>query len=280
MAALVQRLRELGWIENRTVAIEYRWGEGRRERYDEIAAEFVRLKIDIIVTSSSPAVLAAKRATEDIPIVFANSADPVGSGLVASLSRPGSNVTGLSNQGPDIASKRLALLREAVPGLRRVAFMGNTDNAWVLQEMKEVQSAAVALGLDCITVEIRRPQDIAPAFDSLGQRAQGLYLAGESLTDSNRLRIIILALGARLPTIWAGHELAEAGGFMSYSPNIVAQYRRAGELVDKILRGAKPADIPIEQPVQFDLVINLIVAKALGLEIAPSLLARADEVIE
>jgi putative ABC transport system substrate-binding protein len=146
--------------------------------------------------------------------------------------------------------------------------------------MKEVQSAAVALGLDCITVEIRRPQDIAPAFDSLGQRAQGLYLAGESLTDSNRLRIIILALGARLPTIWAGHELAEAGGFMSYSPNIVAQYRRAGELVDKILRGAKPADIPIEQPVQFDLVINLIVAKALGLEIAPSLLARADEVIE
>jgi putative ABC transport system substrate-binding protein len=280
VAALVQRLRELGWIENRTVAIEYRWGEGRLERYAEIAAEFVRLKVDIIVTSSSPAVLAAKRATAHIPIVFANSADPVGSGLVANLAQPGGNVTGLSNQGPDIASKRLALLREFVPGLRQVAFMGNIDNAWVLQEMHEVRAAARALGLDCFTIEIRRAQDIAPAFDSLGQRAQGLYLAGESLTDSNRLRIIILALGARLPTTWAGHELAEAGGLMSYAPNIVAQYRRAGDLVDKILRGARPADIPIEQPVKSDLVINLIVAKALGLEIPPTLLARADEVIE
>jgi len=171
-------------------------------------------------------------------------------------------------------------LREVVPGLRRVAFMGNIDNGWVLREMQEVQAAANGLGLDCFTIEIRRAQDIAPAFDSLGQRAQALYLAGEALTDINRLRIIILALGARLPTTWAGHELAEAGGLMSYAPNLIAQYRRAGDLVDKILRGAKPTDIPIEQPVKFDLVINLIVAQALGLEIPPALLARADEVIE
>jgi putative tryptophan/tyrosine transport system substrate-binding protein len=158
--------------------------------------------------------------------------------------------------------------------------MGNIDNPFVLREMHEVQAAASTLGLDCITVEIRRPQDIAPALDMLEQRAQGLYLAGETLTDSNRLRIIILALGARLPTTWSGRELAEAGGLMSYAPNVTAQYRRAGDIVDKILRGAKPAELPVEQPTKFDLVINLITAKALGLTVPPSLLARADEVIE
>jgi putative ABC transport system substrate-binding protein len=279
MATFGQRLRELGWIENRTVAIEYRFAEGRAERYAEIAAEFVRLKVDIIVTSSTAAVTAAKQATAFIPIVFAQSADPVGSGLVASLARPGGNVTGLTNQQPDTDRKRVALLHEAVPGLSRVAFMGNIDNAFVLEEMHEVHAAASTLGLEFAAVEIRRAQDIAPALDGLSQR-DGLYLAGEALTDRNRLRINIFALAKRIPTIWTERECAAAGGLMSYGSTFSTQWRRTGELADKILRGAKPGDIPVEQPVKFDLVINLIVAKALGLEVPPTLLARADELIE
>jgi putative tryptophan/tyrosine transport system substrate-binding protein len=280
VGALTQRLRELGWIENRTIAIEYRWAEGRYERFAEIAAEFVRLKVDIIVTSGTLPVIAAKQATATTPILFVTATDPVGTGLVASLARPGGNVTGLSIQGTDIAGKRLALLREVVPGLRQVAFMGNVDNDYVVSEMREVQAAASALGLECATFAIRQAQDIAPAFDSLKQRAEGLYLASELFTDVNRLRINILALGARLPTFWSTEELVEAGGLMSYGANFPDQYRRGGELVDKILRGAKPADIPVEQPVKFDIVINMIVAKALGLEIPSTLLARADRVIE
>jgi putative tryptophan/tyrosine transport system substrate-binding protein len=279
VTAFVQRLRELGWIENRTVTIEYRFGEGRAERYAEIAAEFIRLKVDIIVTSSTAAVMAAKQATAVIPIVFAQSADPIGSGLVVRLARPGGNVTGLTNQQPDTDRKRLALLHEAVPDLSRVAFMGNIDNAFVLKEMREVQAAASMLGLEFTAVEIRRAQDIAPALDALRQR-DGLYLAGEALTDRNRLRINILAIAKRMPTIWTEQECAEAGGLMSYGSNFSAQFRRAGELVDKILRGAKAGDIPVEQPVKFVLVINLIVAKALGLEVPQALVTRADEVIE
>src|SRR6266481_2979725 len=206
--------------------------------------------------------------------------DPVGAGLVASLARPGGNATGLSLQSLDLAGKRLSLLREVVPGLRRVAFMGNIYVPFVLLEMREVQAAARTLGLEAETFEIRRAQDIGPAFDALKHRVEGLYLASEALQDANRLRINILALGARLPTMWAQQELAEAGGLMSYGPNFPDLWRRAGDFVDKILRGAKPADIPVEQPTKFDLVINLIVAKALGLEIPPTLLARADEVIE
>ena len=280
VAAFAQRLREHGWIENRTVAIEYRWAEGRSERYGEIAAEFVRLKVDVIVTSGTPVVIAARQVTAAIPIVFVTVTDPVGSGLVASLPRPGGNITGLSLQSPDIAGKRLALLREVVPNLRQVAFMGNVDNPFVVREMRELQSAAGTLGLEIATFEIRRSQDIGPAFEALKPRAQALYLASEGLVDANRLRINILALGARLPTMWAQQELAEAGGLMSYGPNFLDQFRRAGDYVDKILRGAKPADIPVEQPVKFDFVINQIVAKALGIEIPPTLIARADEVIE
>jgi ABC transporter substrate binding protein len=204
-----QRLRELGWIESRTIAIEYRWAEIRSERATEIAAEFVRLKVDVIVTSAIPMVMAAKQATAVIPIVFANLSDPVGSGIVASLARPGGNVTGLSNQQPDIASKRLALLRDAVPDLRRVAVMGNADNPPVRLEMQEVQAAAGTLGFECATLEVRRVSDIAPAFDALSQRAQALYLAADHFTDFNRLRISILALGARLPTIWSAQENVE-----------------------------------------------------------------------
>jgi putative ABC transport system substrate-binding protein len=279
-AAFVQRLRELGWIEHRTVAIEYRWAEWRDERFAEIAAEFVRLKVDVIVTSGTPAVMALKQATAAIPIVFVALADPLGGGIVASLARPGGNATGLSLQAPDIAGKRLALLREVVPNLRRVAFMGNVDNPIVPPEMREVQAAASMFGLEVATFPVRRTQDIVPAFEELKHRTEAIYLANEGVVDANRLRINILALGARLPTMWSNQETAEAGGLMSYGPSFPDQWRRAGDFVDKILRGAKPADLPVEQPVKFDLVVNLVVAKALGIEISPTLLARADEVIE
>jgi ABC-type uncharacterized transport system substrate-binding protein len=280
LAAFAQRLRELGWVENRNVAIEYRWAELRSERYDEIAAEFTRLKVDVIITSGTPAVIAIKQATALIPIIFVTVADPVGSGLVASLARPGGNVTGLSLQSPDIAGKRLALLREVVPNLRRVAFMGNVDNPVVPPEMREMQAAAGRLGLEATTFEIRRTQDIVPAFEALKHRAEALYLASEGVVDANRLRINILALGARLPTMWSQQELVEAGGLMSYGPSFPELYRRAADFVDKILRGAKPGDLPVEQPTKFDLVINLKTARALGLEVPATLLARADEVIE
>jgi putative ABC transport system substrate-binding protein len=280
VAAFVQRLRELGWIENRNVTIEYRWADGRSERWGEIAAEFVRLKADVIVTSGTPVVMAARQAAPATPIVFVALADPVGSGIVASLARPGGNVTGLSMQSPDIAGKRLALLREVVPKLRRVAFMGNLDNPFVSAELREVQAAAEALALAVATSPIRRPQDIVPAFAALEHHAEAVYLASEGLVDNNRLRINILALGARLPTMWSQQELVEAGGLMSYGPNFSDQFRRAGDFVDKILRGAKPADIPVEQPTKFDLVLNLVVARALKIEIPPTLLARADELIE
>jgi putative ABC transport system substrate-binding protein len=280
VTAFVQRLRELGWIEGRTIVIEYRWTQGSRERAAEMAAEFVRLSVDVIVTSGTPTIMAAKQATAVIPIVFANATDPVGSGLVASLGRPGGNVTGLSSQQLDSSAKRLALLREAVPNLRRVGFMGNTDIPPILIEMREVREAASALGLECETLAIRQAHDIAPAIDELRQRAEGLYVAGDALTDANRFRINILALGARLPTIWGPVEFAEFAGLMSYGLNLAAQWGRAGDLTDKILRGTKPGEIPVEQPTKFDLVINLIVARALGVEVPPSLLARADEVIE
>ena len=278
-AAFVQRLSELGWIEGRTVAIEYRWAEGRSERHAEIAAEFVRLKVDIIVTAGN-AVFAAKRATSAIPIVFAIGADPVGAGLVASLSRPGGNVTGLANQMSDTGGKKLEFLREVVPGLRRLAIMANVGNPASVLEMGEAQATARTLGLEVTTSEIRRAEDIAPAFEALKDRADALYLCPDPLMNTNRTRINILAVGARLPTMHGVREYVEAGGLMSYGANISNQFRRVADFVDKILRGAKPADIPVEQPTKFDLIINLKTAKALGLTIPPSLLARADGVIQ
>jgi len=279
VAAFVQRLRELGWIEGRTIAIEYRWAEGRGERFAEIAAEFVRLNVDVIVTVGG-AVLAAKQATSLIPIVFAAAADPVGSGLVASLARPGGNVTGLSSQFTDLAGKRLELLREMVPSLRRLAIMANAGYPAAVLEMAEVQATTRTLGLDVVTLELRRAEDIAPAFEALKGRAEALYVCAESPVTTNRVRINTLALAARLPTMHSIREYVEAGGLMSYGPNFPDLWRRAGDLVDKILRGAKPADIPVEQPTKFDLIINLTTAKALGLDVPPTLLARADEVIE
>jgi putative tryptophan/tyrosine transport system substrate-binding protein len=271
-AAFVQRLRELGRIEGRTITIEYRWGEGREE--------FVRLNVDIIVTSGTPAVVAAKQATTVIPIVFAAAGDPVGAGLVASLARPGGNVTGLSAQTADLAAKRLEILREVVPGLRRVAILSNVGNRLAVLEMREVQAAASTLRLEVVTLEIQRGEDIAPFFEALKPRADALYVCVDGLLLTNRIRINTLALTARLPMMTAIRDSVEVGGLISYGPNLPELWRRAGDYVDKVLRGAKPADIPVEQPTKFDLAINLTTAWALGLEVPPMLLARADEVIE
>jgi putative ABC transport system substrate-binding protein len=276
----VQRLRETGWIEGRTIAIEYRWAEGRAERYSEIAAEFVRLKVDIIATWGTGSVIAAKQATSVTPIVFALAGDPVGTGLVTSLARPGGNVTGLSSQQGDLGGKRLELLREVFATLRRLAVLVNIDSPPAVLDMREVQVAARMLGLEVATFEIRRAEDIAPAFEALQGRGDALYVCGDPLVNTNRIRIGTLALGARLPTMYVAREFVEAGGLMSYGPNYPDLFRRAGDFVDKILRGAKPADLPVQQPIKFDLVINLTTAKALGITVPATLLTRADEVIE
>ena len=279
-AAFVQRLHELGWTEGHNLSIEYRWGEGRFDSSPAIIAEFVRLKVDVIVTHATANVVAAKQATSAIPIIFTSVADPVGNNLVASLARPDGNVTGLSAQIADAAGKRLELLREIIPSLRRLAIMANVGVANAVLEMGEVQAAARALGLDVATFDIRQTRDIEPAIEAFKNRAEALYVQADPLFTSNRLRINTLALGARLATMHGTREQVDAGGLISYGANITDLFRRAGDYVDKILRGAKPAHLPVEQPMKFDLVINLITAKALGLTIPPTLLARADEVIE
>jgi putative tryptophan/tyrosine transport system substrate-binding protein len=279
-AAFVQRLSELRWVVGSTVAIEYRWAEGRNDRFAELAAEFVRLKVDAIVTSGTPSVLALMQATSSIPIVFVAVGDPVANGLVKSLARPGGNVTGLSNQTRDLAGKRIEILREVIPGLRRLAILANVGNDAVVLEMRDAQAAARTLGCEVTTLEIRRSEDIAPAFETLGDRADAIYIVIDALVVINRVTINTLALNARLPTMHAFRESVEAGGLISYGPNFPELWRRSAEYIDKILRGAKPADIPVEQPTKFDLVINLKTAKAFGLTVPPPLLARADDVIE
>jgi putative ABC transport system substrate-binding protein len=280
VAAFVQRLRELGWIENRTVAIVYRWAEGREERFAEVAAEFVRLKVDVIVTSGTPAVLASKQATSVIPIIFATAGDPVGNNLVASLAQPGGNVTGLSLQMGDLTGKRLELLREVVPGLRRVAIMANVGNPATVLELGEFQAAAGTLGLELVTLEIRHAQDIVPAFEALKGRSEALYVCTDALINTNRIRINILAVGARLPTMHGSRDYVETGGLMSYGVNFPDLFRRAADYIDKILRGTKPGNIPVEQPTKFDLIINLTTAKVLGIAIPEAFLLRANELIE
>jgi putative ABC transport system substrate-binding protein len=278
-AAFVARLRELGWIEGNNIAIEYRWSQGQTERYAEIAAEFVRLKVDVIVTVGS-AVPIVRQATTVIPIVFAVGIDPVGSGLVASLSQPGGNVTGLSIQANELAGKRLEFARELVPQLHRLAIMFNVGNAQPVLEMGETQGAARILGLEVVPLVIQRAEDIATAFQALKTRADALYVAVDQLMVANLTSIIASALGARLPTIFSTRDFVKAGALMSYGPSYVERFRHAADYVDKILRGAKAGDLPVDQPTKFELVINLKTAKALGLTIPPSLLARADEVIE
>ena len=278
-AAFVARLRDLGWIEGRTIVIEYRWSEGRPERYAEIAAEFVRLKVDVIVTVGT-AVPLVKQATSTIPIVFAVAIDPVGAGLVASLAKPGGNVTGLSIQANELAGKRLELLREVMPQLRRLAILFNADNTQPVLEMGETQAEARRLGLEVAIRAIRRAEDIAPAFKDLRAQADAVYVTVDQLIVANRTRIIAVALNERLPTIFSTRDFVKAGGLMSYGPNYSNLFRHSADYVDKILRGTKPGDIPVEQPTKFELVINLTTAKALGLTIPGSLLLRADEVIE
>ena len=275
-AAFVRRLQELGWMEGRTVAIEYRYAEGRPERISEIVAEVVRLKVDVIVTAGTMA-LAAKEVTSVIPIVFPISPDPVGVGLVASLARPGGNVTGLSTQDLELVGKRIVLSREIVPGLRRLAILADGRAA---REMSEAQTAAAKHGLEVVTSGVRRSEDIAPALEAIKGRADALYVCSGPFQARNQLHINTQALASRLPTILGDREDAKAAGLMSYGPNYADLWRRAGDYVDKLLRGAKPADLPVEQPTKFELVINLKTAKALGLEVPPLVLARADEVIE
>jgi putative ABC transport system substrate-binding protein len=278
-AAFLQRLHELGWLEGRTLVVEYRWAEGRTERFAEIAAEFVRRKVDIIVTSGA-ALAAARAATSTIPIVFAAANDPLNGGFVASLARPGGNVTGLSTQAPELGGKRLGLLREMIPDLHRLGIMANVGYAASVTEMSEAQAAARSLGLEVVPIEVRRAEDVAPVLQGLGRRADTLYVVFDPLVNANRTQITSLALADRLPVISGVREIADAGGLMSYGASFPALFRRAADYVDKILRGTKPADIPVEQPTKFDLIINLTTARILGLKTPPTLLALADEVIE
>jgi putative tryptophan/tyrosine transport system substrate-binding protein len=279
-AAFVQRLRELGWSEGRNIVIAYRWADGRADRSAEIAAEFAQLKVDVIATSGTPMALAAKRATSTIPIVFATAGDPVGTGLIASLARPGGNVTGLSMQQIDLGSKRIELFRELVPQLRRLAVMANVRSPDAVRQLQDVKTTVDALGLEFVKCEIPRIEDVASVIDGLKSRAEALYVISDPLLFSHRDRVNVLAMSIRLPTIHSFRDHVETGGLMSYGPNYQSMFRRAADFVDKILRGTKPGDIPVEQPTQFELVINLKTAKVLGIEIPPTLLARADEVIE
>jgi putative tryptophan/tyrosine transport system substrate-binding protein len=280
VGAFLQRMRELGWIDGYNLAIEYRWAEGREERYTELAAELVKLKVDVIVTGGTAAVIAVKKATSAIPIVFATAGDPVGTGLVTSLSHPGGNVTGLSNQQTDLAGHRLELLHEVAPNLQRVALLGNVNSPNVGLEMDAVQAAAKRLGLESFRLEIRQAEEIIPGVESLKGRADGLYVCTDPLITMDQVRINTLAIKQGLPTINAFRQYVEAGALMSYGPNFPDLFRRAGDLVDKILHGAKPGDLPVEQPVKFDLIVNSTTAKALGLTIPESFLVRATEVIE
>jgi putative ABC transport system substrate-binding protein len=273
--AFVARLRELGWIEGSTVAIEYRWSQGRTERYAEIAAEFVHLKVDVIVTVGS-AVPIVRQATASIPIVFAVAIDPVGSGLIASLAHPGGNVTGLSIQANELAGKRLEFARELVPGLHRLAIMFNVGNAQPVLEMGETQAAARMLGLDVVPLVIQRAEDIASALQALKTRADALYVAVDQLIVANRTSILSFALEAQLPTIFSTRDFVKVGALMSYGPSYTERFGHAAEYVDKILRGTKPSDLPVDQPTKFELVINLTTAKALGLAIPTTLLATAE----
>jgi putative ABC transport system substrate-binding protein len=279
-AAFSQRLRELGWVDGRNVTIVPRWAEGRIERATEIVAEFIRAKVDVIMTGGTSNVAVAKQATAVVPIIFAAAGDPVGTGLVASLARPGGNVTGLSSETTELGPKKLEILREVVPGLHRLTIMGDVSSSNSVQEMGAVRAAAMTLGLNVAISEVRHGEDIVHAFGALKGQADALYVASSPLVSTNRTRINILAAGAQLPTMWGSREHVEAGGLMSYGTNFADLYRRAGDYVDKILRGTRPADMPVERPTKFELVINLTTAHALGLKIPEAFLARADEVIE
>ena len=278
--AFQQELQRLGWIDDRNITVEYRWGEDRFEQFAAIVAEFVRLDVDVNVTVGTPATLRAKEATSVIPIVFVGSRDPIRTGLVASLERPGGNITGISNQNPNIASRRIKLLQDIVPDLSRLAILANADDVSGALEVHDAMQAAGALGIDVIASEIRLAEDIAPALANLHGPALALYVVADALTNTHASEISALALAARLPTIYAFRQLLKSGGLLSFGLDGLAQYRGAAALVDKILRGVRPADIPVAPPAKLELVVNLNTANALGLAVPRNLLATADEVIE
>ena len=278
--SLKQGLRDLGWVEGQNVGVEYRYASGKLERLPQLAAELVRLKVDVIVTGGEPAIRAAREATSTIPIVMAISGDPVETGLIASLARPGGNITGLSLVNLELGGKRLELLKETVPKLSRVAVLWNATNPVKTLELKSTQVAAGALGVRVTSYEVRGPTDFAPAFAAIAKaRSDGLIPLVETRTITHRKQIGEFAVKNRLPMIAELREFAEAGGLMTYGPSILDLYRRAATYVDKILKGAKPADLPVEQPTKYEMIINLKTAKALGITIPQSILIRADEVI-
>jgi putative ABC transport system substrate-binding protein len=280
--AFRQKLRQLGHIEGETIAIEYRWAEGQDDRLPELATDLVRSKPDVIVTTGTPGTLAAKRAAGTIPIVFASSGNPISSGLVASFARPGGNVTGFTISGPEIEGKRVQLLKDAVPALSRVAVLWNSANPSVLDFYQLTRAAAAALGLTLQPiVEVRRTDEFNDAFSTIAAaRPDAMIVLADRFLLAHRMEIVNFASTSRLPAIYGYKAYVEAGGLMSYAPNDLDQFLRTAVYVDNILKGAKPADLPVQEPTKFDLVINLKTAKALGLEVPPTLLARADEVIE
>ena len=274
-------LRELGYSEGRNVVVEYRWADGKAERLPALAAELVRLKVDIIVTSGTPGGLAAKNATSTIPIVLASGGDFVADGLVASFSRPGANITGLSVFARELSGKRLEILKEAIPGMTRVAAAFNTLNPGTRSLFKETEAAATKLGLKVLPLDNHFPDGVERAFaEAVRLRASAVVIISDGATIVHRAQLGSAALQHHLPTIFANKTYLEGGGLMSYGPDIIEVWRRAATYVDRILKGAKPAEMPIEQPTKFELVISLKTSKALGLTIPPSLLLRADQVIE
>jgi putative ABC transport system substrate-binding protein len=280
--AFVQKLRELGHVEGATIAIEYRWAEGQDDRLPELAAELVRIKPDVIVTTGTPGTLAAKRATTTIPIVFASSGNPLNTGLVASLARPGGNVTGFTISGPELEGKRLQILKDAVPALSRVAVLWNSANPGNSDFYQLVRAAAAALRLTLRpVVEVRRIDDFNDAFSTIAvAKPDAMIVLADRFLLAHRTDIVNFASTSRLPTIYAYREYVDAGGLMSYAPNDLEQFRRAAVYVDNILKGAKPADLPVQEPTKFELIINLKTARSLNLEIPRDLLLVADEVIE
>jgi putative ABC transport system substrate-binding protein len=276
-----QGLRERGYIEGKNIALEKRFDEDREERLPELAVDLVRLRVDIIVAAATPAVIAAKQATATIPIIMVHSADPVALGLVASLARPGGNVTGLSSASPDYSGKQLELLKEAVPKLSRIAILWNAANSGTAITFREMQDAARVFKLPLQSLEVRRSEDIAPAFKNLSkQRGTGLVILLDPLVVSQRARIVELASESRLPAIYPQKEFVDAGGLMAYGADLADSYRRAAISVDKILKGAKPAELPVEYPNKFIFTVNLKTAEQIGLTIPPNVLARADRVIK
>jgi putative ABC transport system substrate-binding protein len=281
LKAVREGLRELGYVEGRTIALEVRWAEGRYERLPALAAELVHLKVDVLVVAATPGALAAKNATRTIPVVMVAVGDPVGSGLVASLARPGGNLTGLSLLNPELHGKRLELMKDVLPRLSRVATLTNPGNQVHAEFWKETQAAAQALALQLQRVEVRGPEDFAGAFAAaVGGHAGAIIAFDDTLTLGYSAQIVALAAKNRLPVIYGFREFPEVGGLMSYGANRRGLYRRSAVFVDKILKGSKPADLPVEQPTKFEFIINLKTAKQIGITIPQSVLYRADKVIK